>query len=120
MKIDPSFVFKRGNRCWRQGRARGLQPLRWKHLAIRTDSLRKESIVGPVPQKISKICCLFLIAKQITAEDIEKRLNRGDGYGLEISLIYHSHGQENLVNWAVKKLEAVKSQLDCQESKCWK
>ena len=53
-------------------------------------------------------------------EVIGKRLNRGGGYGLEIPVIYHFHGQEKLVNWAVKKLEAVKNQLDCQKLKCLK
>ena len=34
-------------------------------------------------------------------------------------MIYHFHGQEKLVNWLVKKLNAVKSQLD-PVSKCLK
>ena len=54
----------------------------------------------------------------ITAEVIGKRLNRGGGYGLEIPVIYHFYGQEKLVNLAIRKLEAVKRQLDCQVSKC--
>ena len=60
---------------------------------------------------ISKICLLFLKVSNtyITAEVIGKRLNRVCGYGLEIPVIYHFHGQEKLVNWAVKKLEAVES-----------
>ena len=56
----------------------------------------------------------------ITAEVIGKRLNRGGDYGLEITVIYHFHGQEKLINLAVKKLQPVKSQLDCQVSKCLK
>ena len=56
----------------------------------------------------------------ITAEVIGKRLNRGAGYGLEILVIYHFHGHEKLVNCAVKKLEAIQSQIDTQMSKCLK
>ena len=32
----------------------------------------------------------------------------GGCYGLEIPAIYHFHGQEKLINWDVKKLEAAK------------
>ena len=38
----------------------------------------------------------------------KSRLNRGGSYGLEIPVIHHFQGQEQLVNWAVKKLETVK------------
>ena len=89
---------------------------------IRTDSLRNESIVGHVPQNISKICLLFLRVPNtsITAQVSGKRLNRGGGYGLEIPVIYRFHGQEKLINWIVKKIEAIKSELDCKVSKCLK
>ena len=89
---------------------------------IRTDSLRNESIVGHVPQNISKICLLFLKVPNtsITAQVSGKRLNRGGGYGLEIPVIYRFHGQEKLINWIVKKIEAIKSEPDCKVSKCLK
>ena len=79
-------------------------------------------MVGHVPQNISKLCILFLKMPNtyITAKVIGKRLNRGGGYGLEIPVIYHFHGHEKVVNWAVKKLEAIQSQIDCQVSKCLK
>ena len=71
-------------------------------------------------QNISKICISFLKVPKtsITAEITGKRLNVGGGYGLQIPAIYLLHGQEKLINWAVKKLEAFKSQVDCNLLKC--
>ena len=42
------------------------------------------------------------------------------GYGLEIPVIYHFYGQEKLVNWLIKKIEAVKKELEYKVSKCLK
>ena len=89
---------------------------------IRTDSLRKESIVGHMPQNISKICMLFLKVPNtsITAEVVGERLNCGGGYGLEIPVMYCFHGPEKLINWLGKKIKAVKSDLYCKVVKCLK
>ena len=46
--------------------------------------------------------------------------NPGGGYRLEIPAIYHFYGQEKLVNWLIKKIEAVKKELKCKVSKCMK
>ena len=75
---------------------------------IRTDSLRKESIFGHVPQYILKVCLLILKVPNtsITAEVFGKRLIRG-GYCLESPVIYHFQEQEKVINWSVKKLEVV-------------
>ena len=56
----------------------------------------------------------------IEAQVIGKRLNRGGGYGLEIPIIYRFYDQEKLVNWLIKKIEAVKKELECKVSKCLK
>ena len=53
----------------------------------------------------------------IEVEVVGKRLNRGGGYGLEISVIYRFYDQENLVNRLIKKIEAVKAELECKISK---
>ena len=42
------------------------------------------------------------------------------GYGLEILVIYRFYGQEKLGNWLMKKVEAVKKELECKVSKCLK
>ena len=51
---------------------------------------------------------------------VGKRLNRGGGYGLKIPVICRFYGQEKLVNWLIKKTEAVKIELECKVSKCLK
>ena len=56
----------------------------------------------------------------IEVEVVGKRLNRGGGYGLEISVIYRFYDQENLVNRLIKKIEAVKAELECKIYKCLK
>ena len=46
-----------------------------------------------------------------------EELSRGGGYGLEIPIIYRFYGQEKLVNWLIKKIEAAKKELECKVSK---
>ena len=40
-----------------------------------------------------------------------KRLNRGGGYGMEIPVKHCFYGQEKIVQWCTKKLEAAKNEL---------
>ena len=40
--------------------------------------------------------------------------------GLAIPVIYRFYGQEKLVNWLIKKIEAIKKELECKVSKCLK
>ena len=89
---------------------------------IRYDWWEKEIIVGHVPQNISKTCSIFLKVSNtsIEVEVVGKRLNCGGGYGLEIPVIYRFYGQEKLVNWLIKKIEAVKKEFACKVSKCLK
>ena len=99
--------------------------MRWKKnvvAIIRSDSWEKETIVWHIPQNISKACSMFLKVPNTSIEFqvIGKRLNRGGGYGLEIPVIYHFYGQEKLVNWLIKKIEAVKKELEYKVSKCLK
>ena len=96
--------------------------MRWKKNAvaiIRSDSWEKETIAWHIPQNISKAYSMFLKVPNTSIEFqvIGKRLNRGGGYGLEI---YHFYGQEKLVNWLIKKIEAVKKELEYKVSKCLK
>ena len=89
---------------------------------IRSDSREKEIIVEHVPQNISKTCSTFLKVPNtsIEVEVVGKRLNCRGGYGLEIPVIYRFYGQEKLVNWLIKKIEAVKKEFECKVSKCLK
>ena len=85
---------------------------------IRSDSWEKETIVGHVPQNISKTCSMFLKVPNtsIEVQVVWKRLNRGGAYGLEIPIIYRFYGQEKLVNCLIKKIkeELVKKELECK------
>ena len=87
-----------------------------------SDSLGKESIVGKIPHNISKFSSMFLTvpSTSIEVEVLGKRVNRGSGYGLEIPVKYRYYGQEKLIQWLAKKLEAVKKELECKISKCLK
>ena len=89
---------------------------------IRSDSWEKETIVGHVPQNISKTCSMFLKAPNtsIEVQVAGKRLNCGGGYGLEIPVIYRFYDQKKLMNWSIKKIEAVKKELECKVAKCLK
>ena len=61
---------------------------------IRTDSMGKDSVVGHLPENISKLCTLFLKvpSTRIRARVTGKRLNRGGGYGLEVPVVFSSTG----------------------------
>ena len=77
---------------------------------ICSDSLGKESVVGHIPHNISNFSSMILTIPSTTieAEVLGKRVNRGSGYGLEITVKYRYYGQEKLIQWLVKKLEPVK------------
>ena len=87
-----------------------------------SDSLGKESVVGHIPHNISKFSSMFFTipSTAIEVEVLGKRVNRGSGYGQEIPVKYRYYGQENLIQWFAKKLEAVKKELECKISKCLK
>ena len=53
----------------------------------------------------------------IEVQVVETMLSRRGGYGLGIPVIYHFYGQEKLVNWLIKKIEAVEKVLECKVSK---
>ena len=87
-----------------------------------SDSLGKESVVGHIPHNISKFSSMFLTipSTAIEVDLLGKRVNRGSGYGLEIPVKYRYYGQEKLIQWLAKKLEAVKKELGCKISRCLK
>ena len=87
-----------------------------------SDSLGKESVVGHIPHNISKFSSMFLTitSTAIEVEVLGKRVSRGSGYRLEIPVKYRYYGQEKLIQWLAKKLEAVKKELECKISKCLK
>ena len=88
-------------------------------IIIRSDSWDKETIVGHVPQNISKTCSMFLKVPNasIEVQAVGKRFNHGGGYSLEIPVINCFYGQEKLLNWLIKKAEALKKELECKVSK---
>ena len=83
---------------------------------IRSDLWEKETIALHVSQNISKTCSMFLkiLNTSIEVQVAEKGLNRGGSYGLETPVIYHIYGKEKLVNWLIKKIQAVKKELECK------
>ena len=80
------------------------------------DFYSNDLIVGQVPQNISKTCSMFLKVPNTSTEVqvVGKRLNCGGAYGFEIPIIYRFYGQEKLVNWLIKKTDAVKTELQCK------
>ena len=82
----------------------------------------KESVVGHIPHNISKFSSMFLTIPftAIEVEALGKRVNRGSGYGPEIPVKYRYYGQEKLIQWLAKRLEAIKNELECNISKCLK
>ena len=82
---------------------------------ICSDSLGKESVVGHIPHNISNFSSMILTIPSTTieVEVLGKRVNRGSRYGLEITVKYRYYGQEKLIQWLDKKLEAVKKELEC-------
>ena len=81
---------------------------------MRLNSLRKELVVGYIPQNISKFFSMFLMIPftSIEVEVVGKTLNRGGGCGLEISFKYRFYGQEKTVQWLTKKSKPVKKELE--------
>ena len=81
---------------------------------MRLNSLRKELVVGYIPQNISKFFSMFLMIPftSIEVEVVGKTLNRGGGCGLKISFKYHFYGQEKTVQWLTKKSKPVKKELE--------
>ena len=57
---------------------------------IRSNSLGKESVAGHIPQNISKFFSMILMIPftSTEVEVVDKRLNRGGGYRLEIPVKY--------------------------------
>ena len=96
----------------------------YKHAVptMRSNSLGKELVVGYIPQNILKISSMLLMipSPSIEVEVVSKRLNPGDGYGMEIPVEYRFYDQENIVQWLTKKLKTVKKELECKISKCLK
>ena len=82
---------------------------------MQSNPLGKESVVGHIPQSILKFSSVFLMISftSIEVEVVDKRLNRGGGYGLEIPVKYRFYGQGKIVQWLTKRLETVK-ELECK------
>ena len=61
---------------------------------IRSELWEKESIIGHIPQNISRTCSMFLKVPNtsIEVQVVGKRLNRGEDCGLEIPVIYRFYG----------------------------
>ena len=63
---------------------------------------------------------LTILNTTIEIHVVCKRVNRGDGYGLEIPVIYLFFDAERLVKWLDIKISAVKNELMYQTAKCLK
>ena len=87
---------------------------------IRKESWETESIVGHVPEIISKCCSVFLAIPNtaIEAQVFGKRVNCGGGYELEIPVIYRFFSAARLVKRVDKKISAVKNKLMYETAKC--
>ena len=64
---------------------------------MRSNSLGKESVAGHIPQNISKFSSMFLSIPFTSIEVVDKRLNHGGGYRVEIPVKYCFYHQENIV-----------------------
>ena len=85
---------------------------------MRSNSQGKESVVGHIPQNISKFSnmSLMILFTSIEVEVVGKRLNRRGGYGLEIPVKYRFYCQQTIVQSLTKKFETVKK---CQNEKMY-
>ena len=83
---------------------------------MRSNSQGKESVVGHIPQNISKFSnmSLMILFTSIEVEVKGKRLNRRGG--LEIPVKHRFYGQETIVQSLTKKFETVKK---CQNEKMY-
>ena len=63
---------------------------------------------------------LTLPNTSVQAEVIGERINRGDGYGLKIPVLYHFYGHKNGINWLKNRLEAILKNLEKDIRHCLK
>ena len=66
---------------------------------MRSNSLAKESVVGHIPENVSKFSLMFLMTlfTSIEVEVVGKNLNHGGGHGLETPIKYCFYGLEKIV-----------------------
>ena len=71
---------------------------------MRSNSFGEESVVGHIPQNISKFSSMFLMIPftSIEVEVVDKRLKLGGGYGLEIPVKYLFYVQKTIFQWLTK------------------
>ena len=66
----------------------------------------EDRIVGHVPKNLSKIMNRFtkILSCSLRCKVTGKRVNRGAGYGLEITVVYELIGPKKAVDWGEKTL----------------
>ena len=81
-----------------------------------------ERVVGHVPKNLSKVFNQFMKISNCTIECkvTGKRVNRGAGYGLEITVQYTFTGPERAVEWAEKNVKKVIEYINNKVNKCVK
>ena len=77
-------------------------------------------VVGHIPVRFWKIMSMFL---KLTGSHMEvkvtaKHVNRGAGYGLEISCKYHICGREKAVTWVSNKVNLIIKEHECVVNRC--
>ena len=72
-------------------------------------------VVGHITLRLSNIMSIFLklTGSHMEVEVTGKYVNRGAGYGLEISCKYHASGQEKAVAWVSKKVNLIIKEHEC-------
>ena len=80
---------------------------------MRSNSLGKESVIGHIPENVSKFSLMFLMTlfTSIEVEVVGKNLNHGGGHGLETPIKYCFYGLEKIVQWLTKKLKTLKEEV---------
>ena len=83
---------------------------------IRINSCIEEMVVGHVPKNMSKIVFMFLSLPHYALEIFVtgERINRGNGYGLEIPAKFYFYFPEKVINWLKNKINKMEEKL-CQE-----
>ena len=78
------------------------------------NSLSKEVVAGYVPKFMSMFASMFLPLTECTLsiEVTGNLVNRGAGYGLEISANFHFYGPENAIVWIRSKITNIEKKFN--------
>ena len=76
-------------------------------IGVYRNNLQKETLVGHMPRNVSKFVYKFLKLPnlKLSFKVKGKRLSRGAGYGLEITVICKFNGHEKAIEWIKSKIQ---------------